>query len=53
MVCSPKDQGGLGISDLEKRNIALLTKWLQKLFNDHVLWQEILWKKYLETQILG
>lgn len=32
-VCRPKDLGGLGVSDLELMNIALLAKWLWKLFN--------------------
>jgi hypothetical protein len=35
IVCIPKDQGGLGVLDLEKMNIALLAKWLWKLFNEH------------------
>ena len=33
-VCLPKDQGGLGVLDLEVMNIALLAKWLWKLFNE-------------------
>jgi hypothetical protein len=28
VVCRPKDQGGLGIKDLEVKNTALLGKWL-------------------------
>jgi hypothetical protein len=28
VVCRPKDQGGLGIQDLEVKNTALLGKWL-------------------------
>jgi hypothetical protein len=31
IVCSPKDQGGLGIRDLEVKNTALLGKWLFRL----------------------
>ncbi|WVZ94486.1 hypothetical protein U9M48_040373 [Paspalum notatum var. saurae] len=30
-MCEPKDQGGLGILDLNTKNIALLSKWLYKL----------------------
>jgi hypothetical protein len=30
-VCQPKDQGGLGISNLEYRNTSLLCKWLWRL----------------------
>ena len=52
VVCLPKDQGGLGILDLELMNIALLAKWLWKLFNENGLWQEFLVNKYLWTQTL-
>jgi hypothetical protein len=38
-VCLPKDQGGLGVLDLEVMNIALLSKWLWKLFNEKVFWK--------------
>jgi hypothetical protein len=51
-VCMPKDQGGLGVLDLEKMNIALLAKWLWKLFNEDGIWQKILRKKYLQKQTL-
>jgi hypothetical protein len=33
-VCSPKDQGGLGVHDLEVKNTALLGKWLFKLLTE-------------------
>jgi hypothetical protein len=48
----PKDQGGLGILDLEKMNIALLAKWIWKIFNEDGIWQQILRKKYLQKQTL-
>jgi hypothetical protein len=48
----PKDQGGLGVLDLEKMNIALLPKRLWKLFNEDGIWQQILRKKYLIKQTL-
>jgi hypothetical protein len=51
-VCLRKDQGGLGILDLEKMNIVLLAKWLWKLFNEDGMWQAILRKKYLQKQTL-
>jgi hypothetical protein len=50
-VCMPKDQGGLGVLDLEKMNIALLSKWLWKLFNEDGIWQQILRKKYLQKKL--
>jgi hypothetical protein len=46
-VCSPKDQGGLGIHDLAVKNTALLGKWLFKL-----LTEEGLGKPYLRGNIL-
>jgi hypothetical protein len=33
IMCRPKDQGGLGIIDLEIQNICLLSKWIVNLFN--------------------
>jgi hypothetical protein len=51
-VCLPKDQGGLGILNLDLMNIALLSKWIWKLFNGSGLWQTILKGKYLKGQTL-
>ena len=31
IICRPKDQRGLGIKNLEVKNICLLSKWLSKL----------------------
>ncbi|WVZ96894.1 hypothetical protein U9M48_042474, partial [Paspalum notatum var. saurae] len=33
-ICQPKEQGGLGILDLEVQNKCLLSKWLFKLANE-------------------
>lgn len=46
-ICRPKDQGGLGVLDLDIMNISLLGKWLWKLENDEGLWQQLLRRKYL------
>jgi hypothetical protein len=43
IVCSPKDQGGLGIHDLEVKNTALLGKWLFRLLTEDGIWQTILY----------
>jgi hypothetical protein len=51
-VCQPKDQGGLGISNLEYRNTSLLCKWLWRLENDDGLWQQLLRAKYLKKVTL-
>jgi hypothetical protein len=50
ILCRPKDQGSLGIQDLELKNIPLLSKWLFKLLSTDVMWQRILRNKYLGSQ---
>jgi hypothetical protein len=42
VVCLPKDQGGLGILNLDIMNTSLLSKWLWKLFNEKGDWQNLL-----------
>jgi hypothetical protein len=47
MVCVPKDEGGLGVIDIEKQNKSLLTKNLHKFFNKEDLhWVNLIWEKY-------
>jgi hypothetical protein len=46
VVCSLKDQGVLGIHDLEVKNTALLGKWLFKLLKKDGMWQTMLKRKY-------
>jgi hypothetical protein len=53
ILCLPKDQGGLGILNLEIKNICLLSKWLYKLINEDGIWQELLRKKYLKNKTIG
>jgi hypothetical protein len=48
LVCSPKDQGGLGVLDLKKMNEALLAKWIWNLENSNGLWQTIIRQKYIK-----
>jgi hypothetical protein len=45
-----KDQGGLGILDLEIQNKCLLSKWLYKLINEDGVWQQLLRNKYIDTK---
>lgn len=33
-VCTPKDQGGFGVLDLGKINMALLGKWIWRFENE-------------------
>jgi hypothetical protein len=52
-VCYLKDQGGLGIHDLEVKNTALLGKWLFKLLTKDDTWQTILKRKYVSSKALS
>jgi hypothetical protein len=42
VVCRPKDQGGLGIYDLEVKNTSLLGKCLFRLLTEDGIWQTLL-----------
>jgi hypothetical protein len=53
VVCKPKDQGGLGIHDLQVKNSALLGKWLFKLLTEDGVWQTILKRKYIGSKPLS
>ena len=52
IFCQPNDQGGLGIHNLELKNIALLSKWLYCLLTTDGTWQQILRNKYLGNKPL-
>jgi hypothetical protein len=51
MECGMPTQrsGGLGIHDLEVKNLALLGKWLFKLLTEDGIWQTLLKRKYIGT----
>jgi hypothetical protein len=53
VVCTPKDQGGLGIQDLEVKNTALLGKWLFNLLTEDGIWQKILRRKYVGSKAMS
>ena len=53
ILCQPKDQGGLGIQNLDIQNKCLLSKWLFKLLNEDGMWQELLRNKYIKDKTLG
>jgi hypothetical protein len=45
-ACKPKNQGGLGIIDIEKHNDALLMKHLNNFYNHANLpWVKLTWSK--------
>ena len=50
ILCQPKDQGGLGIKNLDIQNQCLLSKWLFKLINEDGLWQNLLKRKYIKDK---
>ena len=53
LMCQPKEQGGLGIQNLDIQNKCLFNNWLFKLCNEEGIWQELLWNKYLKNKTLG
>ena len=53
ILCRPKDQGGLGILNLQLQNKCLLAKWLVNLLNTNSLWQDLLTNKYLRSKSLS
>jgi hypothetical protein len=53
MVCTPKDQGGLGIQDLQVKNTALLGKWLFNLLKENGMWQTLVNQKYVGSKALS
>lgn len=48
VICKNKKKGGLGIKDIRKMNISLLTKWWWKLETEEGIWQEIARAKYIK-----
>lgn len=53
ILCTPKDQGGLGILNLELQNKCLLSKWLFSLINEDGIWQQLLRNKYLRNKSIA
>jgi hypothetical protein len=53
VVCRPKDQGGLGVHDLEVKNRALLGKWLARLLTEEGVWQTMLRRKYVGSKAIS
>jgi hypothetical protein len=53
ILCQPKDQGGLGIQDLNIKNIVVLSKWLFKLLTTDGTWQQILRNKNMNSKPLS
>ena len=46
-LCKPKQEGGLGIKDIRKFNVALLAKWKWRFVSEEVgKWKDLLVSKY-------
>jgi hypothetical protein len=50
VVCRPKDQGGLGVHDLQVKNSVLLGKCIFKLLTEDGVWQTLLKIKYIGSK---
>ena len=54
IICRLKDQGGLGIENLEVKYRCILSKWLYKLsVETEATWAQILRNKYLHSKTLS
>ena len=54
IICRPKDQGGLGIENLEVKNRCLPSKWMYKFsVESDATWAQILRNKYLQSKTLS
>jgi len=52
VICLSKQKGGLGVKDIFKMNISLLSKWWWKLEKEDGLWQTLVKKKYLQKDTI-
>jgi hypothetical protein len=50
IICRSKDQGGLGVIDLELQNECLLNKWIFNLINSDGAWKQLLRNKYMQSK---
>jgi hypothetical protein len=47
MVCQPKEEGGLGVLNLQTHNEALLLKHFHKFYNKiDILWVQLIWERH-------
>lgn len=52
-IVPPQGTRGLGIHDLEIKNMALISKWLFKLLSTEGVWQQFIRNKYLGDKPLS
>ena len=51
-ICKSKKKGGVGIKDLRKMNVCLLSKWWWRLECEDGLWQQLVEAKYLHNKTI-
>jgi hypothetical protein len=52
MICKPKKSGGLGIVDFQKKNAALLIKFLDKFYNHQdIPWVKLVWHAHYASKV--
>lgn len=53
MICKPRMKGGLGIIDFQKKNDALLLKFLHKFYNKRmdIPWVKLIWDSYYSLDV--
>jgi hypothetical protein len=52
MICRLKEIGGLGFLNTKKMNMALLLKWVWRLYQDEDSWAKIIRAKYADASDL-
>jgi hypothetical protein len=51
--CRPKEAGGLGLLNTKKMNLALLLKWIWRLYQEEdTIWARIIHAKYVDASDL-
>jgi hypothetical protein len=55
-ICKPKEQGGLGVMNTKKMNIALMLKWIWRILteqDERLLWLQLIRAKYGTAELLS
>src|ERR1041385_8400235 len=52
-VCRSKRKGGLGVKNLHRQNVSLLTKWWWKLEKYKGLWQDVVRARYFKNDSIA
>ena len=53
LVCNSKENGGLGVHDLQIQNESLLLKYLHKFFNKYdIPWVQLIWNSHYNNETI-